>query len=74
MSYENLTISVVQGNYDEQCNVTIWSDQCRLFLMRELIHLSRKIQYSELKVVSIVRETVRKYFTKNLLFLLILLV
>ena len=40
------------------------------FLIRELICISRKIQYSELQVVIIVRNTVRKYSKKNLLFLL----
>ena len=32
--------------------------------------MSRKTQYSEPQVVSIVRNTVRKYFKKHLLFLL----
>ena len=27
---------------------TIWSDKCRLFLIRELIPMNKKIQYSEL--------------------------
>ena len=52
-----------------QCDYLEWYMKT-IFNRRIDMYLSRKIQYLELQVVSIVRNTVRKYFKKNLLFLL----